>query len=132
MTVEFERTSFVVSENKQVTVVIAATGNFDGPITLMLAVSPESDDYTLETPSTIEPTLSQFPIEVLISIVDDCIKEDNETFFLSLTSPGQLGVTIVNNRASITVLDLPVKLNGKEFFVLTHNSWLGRFHVINS
>ncbi|CAI8026301.1 Deleted in malignant brain tumors 1 protein [Geodia barretti] len=111
VTVEFERTSFVVSENNQVTIVIAATGNFDGPITLMLAVSPETDDYTLQTPSTIEPTLSQFPIEVLISIVDDCKKEGNETFFLSLTSPGQLGVTIVNDRASITVLDLPVKFN---------------------
>ena len=118
VTVEFERTSFVVSENNQVTIVIAATGNFDGPITLMLAVSPETDDYTLQTPSTIEPTLSQFPIEVLISIVDDCKKEGNETFFLSLTSPGQLGVTIVNDRASITVLDLPVKFNGKELFVL--------------
>ena len=117
MTVTFERTSYVVSEtDKQLTIVIGATGNFDGPITLMLAVSPETDDYTLETLGTIRPTLSQFPFEVIISITDDCVEENNETFIVSLTSPVQPGVKIVNDRASITVLDRPVKEDGKKFY----------------
>ena len=120
MTVRFERTSYIVSEAEQqlVVLIIEATGDFVGPISLMLNVSPQSDDYILNTSNTIEPTITDFPFEILIQIVDDCQKEENETFIVSLTSLGQMGVTLVDSMASITILDNPVKLNGKELIKL--------------
>ena len=120
MTVRFERTSYIVSEAEQqlVVLIIEATGDFDGPISLMLNVTPQSDDYILNTTSTIEPTITDFPFEISIQIVDDCQKEENETFIVSLTSLGQMGVTLVDSMASITILDNPVKLNGKKLIKL--------------
>lgn len=120
MTVGFEAVSYTVSETEPVLrVSIVAEGISEGPINLDLyagELSADDNDFIFESPLMLELTLAQFPFEVSIPIVNDCVREDNETFVLMINTTIPVGVTLVNDVAFVTIIDNPVILTGKIWY----------------